>query len=67
MTYQGIESDLVVQLSTDQQELMSGGQFMPQRRRYQFICYAYEPYSSPYPGGGYEGDEGVRGFRERRQ
>jgi hypothetical protein len=31
MTVQIIESDLLVDLSTDQQQLLSGGQFFPRR------------------------------------
>ena len=43
MSYQNIKSDLLVELSTDEQQLLSGGQ-KPGKRQKPIICYEWKKY-----------------------
>jgi len=43
MSHQNIKSDLLVDLSADQQQLLSGGQRYSSKP---IICYTYAPYDS---------------------
>ncbi|MFM2061725.1 MAG: hypothetical protein RLZZ507_1395 [Cyanobacteriota bacterium] len=52
MSNENMTSDLLVELPTEQQQLLSGGQ------RYPVICYDYEPY---FRGGRGRGGRGGRG------
>lgn len=48
MSHQTIKSDLLVDLSAEEQQLLSGGQMY---RRRPIICYTYGPYEDYYRGG----------------
>ncbi|MBD2567202.1 hypothetical protein [Anabaena lutea] len=57
MSNQNIQSDLLVELSAEEQQLLSGGQ---QRSRRPIICYSYGPYEDDFDRGG-RGGRGGRG------
>jgi|688.fasta_scaffold382733_2 hypothetical protein len=48
MSHRTMKSNLLVDLSPEEQQLLSGGQMS---RRRPIICYTYEPYEDYYRGG----------------
>ncbi|MCE2696731.1 MAG: hypothetical protein PX483_01235 [Nostocales cyanobacterium LE14-WE4] len=49
MSHQNIKSDLLIELSADQQQLLSGGQQNNNQRP--IICYRYAPFEDNSSGG----------------